>query len=185
MHLVQSESILETSRLLFEPIHPSHALALFEPLQSSAIYNFIPESPPTSAEALAARYQKLAVRTSPDGQELWLNWGMRLRNNDEYVGVLQATVYPDATAYLAYILFPPFWKQGYASEGCRRILELLFTDYQVRIVIAEIDTRNTASMKLVEHLGFQRVGTKLDADFFKGSTSHEYHYEILSPDQAG
>jgi RimJ/RimL family protein N-acetyltransferase len=185
LNLVQPESTLETSRLLLEPIHSYHAVNLYEPLQSPAIYEFIPEDPPASLEALTTRYQKLSARISSDGQELWLNWDIRLRNEKTYVGVLQATIYSDATAYLAYILFPPFWKQGYASEGCRRILELLFTDYRVRIVIAEIDTRNTASMKLVEHLGFQRVGTKLDADFFKGSTSHEYRYEILSPDQAG
>ena len=106
------------------------------------------------------------------------------RGEGVYVGTLQGTVYADATAYLAYILFPAFWRQGYAREGCRRILELLFEDYQVHNIVAEIDTRNVASIKLIESLGFQRVATKLNADFFKGSTSHEYRYKLLSPHEA-
>ena len=184
MYLVQPEAILETARLLLEPLHPSHALALYEPLQSHAIYEFLPEDPPTSSESLATRYQRLSSRRSPDGEQVWLNWAMRQRRENVYVGTLQATVYTDATAYLAYILFPAFWRQGYAREGCRRILELLFKDYQVHIIVAEIDTRNVASIKLIESLGFQRFATKLNADFFKGSTSHEYRYKLLSPHEA-
>jgi RimJ/RimL family protein N-acetyltransferase len=180
LDLVQPEAVLETARLWLEPLHPSHALTLYEPLQPLAIYEFIPEDPPTSSEALATRYQRLFSRKSPDGQEIWLNWAMRQRRESVYVGTLQATVYPDATAYLAYIVFPPFWKQGYAREGCQRILDLLCEDYQVHLVVAEIDTRNLASIALIESLGFQRVTTKLNADFFKGSTSHEYRYELLS-----
>ena len=175
---VQSEAILETSRLLLEPLYPTHASALYEALQAHAIYEFIPENPPITLEALRNRYQRLATRRSPDGQEVWLNWAMRLRKEELYVGTLQATITPNATAYIAYILFPAYWSQGYAREGCGRVLDFLFEDYHVHTALAEIDTRNTASIKLVESLGFQRVATQLDADFFKGSTSHEYRYEL-------
>jgi ribosomal-protein-alanine N-acetyltransferase len=58
------------------------------------------------------------------------------------------------------------------------LLEHLFQDYRVGIVAAEIDTRNAASIALVENLGFERVGFQKDADHFKGSTSDEYRYEL-------
>jgi RimJ/RimL family protein N-acetyltransferase len=177
---IEPEAILETPRLLLEPLQISHALALYEPLQSVAIYEYIPLTPPASLEELANRYQRLSSRRSPDEQEVWLNWAMRERTENRYVGTLEATVYPDATASLAYILFPVFWRQGYAKEGCRRILDLLCKDYQIHTVSAEIDTRNSASIKLIESLGFRRVATTLHADFFKGATSHEYRYEYLS-----
>ncbi|HEY4386783.1 MAG TPA: GNAT family N-acetyltransferase [Ktedonobacteraceae bacterium] len=181
MRLIEPEAILETPRLLLEPLQTSHAPVLYEPLQSTPIYEYIPEDPPISLETLVDRYQRLSSRRSPDEREGWLNWAMRGRREDRYVGVLQATVYPDASAYLAYILFPAFWRQGYAREGCERILDLLFKDYQVHKVSAEIDTRNAASIRLIEFLGFQRVATTLNADFFKGATSHEYRYERLAP----
>ncbi len=180
LRLIEPETTLETPRLLLEPLQIRHALALYEPLQSDTIYEYIPENPPTSLKALALRYQRLSPRRSPNEQEAWLNWAMRERREHKYVGTLQATVYPDATAYLAYILFPAFWRQGYAREGCGCILDLLFKGYQVHTVSAEIDTRNTASIKLAESLGFQQGATKLNADFFKGTTSHEYRYELLA-----
>ena len=169
---------------MLEPLQISHALALYEPLQSVALYEYIPLNPPASLEALANRYQWLSSRRSPDEQEAWLNWAMRERRENKYVGTLEATVYPDVTASLAYIVFPVFWRQGYAREGCGRILDLLCKDYQIHTVSAQIDTRNTASITLIESLGFQRVATTLDADFFKGATSPEYRYEYLSPSYA-
>ncbi|GHO63063.1 hypothetical protein KSC_019550 [Ktedonobacter sp. SOSP1-52] len=181
MRFIEPEAILETPRLLLEPLQISHASALYEPLQSVALYEYIPVNPPASLEALATRYQRLSSRRSPGGQEVWLNWAMRERRENRYVGTLEATVYPDATAYLAYLVFPIFWRQGYAKEGCRRILDLLLKDYQIQKISAEVDTRNTPSITLIESLGFQRVATTLDADFFKGATSHEYRYEYLSP----
>lgn len=177
MRLIEPEAVLETSRLVLEPLQIAHAPVLYAALQSKAIYKYIPEDPPDSVETLVARYQQLSHRVSPDERELWLNWAMRLREEDSYAGILQATIFSDATAYLAYILFPAFWGRGYATEGCGRVLDLLYQDYGVHKVSAEIDTRNTASLKLIESLGFQRVTTTFNADFFKGSTSHEYRYE--------
>jgi [ribosomal protein S5]-alanine N-acetyltransferase len=46
-------------------------------------------------------------------------------------------------------------------------------------VVIEIDVRNIASWKLAESLGAKRVATKANADFFKGQSSDEYHYEIV------
>lgn len=180
MLFIEPEAILETPRLLLEPLQISHALALYEPLQSVALYEYIPLNPPASLEALANLYQWLSSRRSLDEHEVWLNWAMRERRENKYVGTLEATVYPDVTASLAYIVFPVFWRQGYAREGCGRILDLLCKDYQIHTVSAQIDTRNTASITLIESLGFQRVATTLHADFFKGATSHEYRYEYLS-----
>ncbi|MBA2286317.1 MAG: GNAT family N-acetyltransferase [Ktedonobacteraceae bacterium] len=176
MRFTDPEALLETPRLILEPLQISHALVLYEPLQATPIYDYIPEAPPASVEVLATRYQRFSSRKSPDEREAWLNWAMRERREDRYVGILQATVYPDATAFLAYIVFPAFWRRGYAREGCERIVDLLFQDYQVHTVSAEIDTRNIASIYLIESLGFQRVATTLNADFFKGAASHEYRY---------
>jgi RimJ/RimL family protein N-acetyltransferase len=95
-----------------------------------------------------------------------------------YVGTLEATIYPDRSAYLAYTVFVPFWRRGYAREGCARLLRHLLEDYRVRVVVAEMDTRNAASISLAEALGFERVGATPGADHFKGSVSDEYHYEL-------
>ncbi len=177
------EATLETERLLLEPLMPEHATLLFEGLADERLYRFIPTDAPESAEALETRYRKLSSRRSPDGAEVWLNFAMRLREEGtlpkaSYVGMLEATVFPNRSAYIAYTVFVPFWRQGYAREGCARMLRHLLEDYRVLVVVAEMDTRNAASVSLVEALGFERVGTTLGADHFKGSVSDEHRYEL-------
>jgi [ribosomal protein S5]-alanine N-acetyltransferase len=177
------ETTLETDRLLLEPLMPEHAPLLVKDLADERLYRFIPTDAPESAEALETRYRKLSSRRSPDGSQVWLNFAMRLREGGtlpkaSYVGMLEATVFPNRSAYVAYTVFVPFWRQGYAREGCARMLRDLLEDYRVRVVVAEMDTRNAASVALAESLGFERVGTTLRADHFKGSVSDEHRYEL-------
>ena len=174
---------LETERLLLELLLPEHATRLFEGLADERLYRFIPSDPPESLEALETRYRKLSSRRSPDGSEAWLNFAMRLREEGtlpkaSYVGMLEATIFPNRSAYIAYTAFVPFWCQGYAREGCARMLRHLLENYRVLVVVAEMDTRNAGSVSLVEALGFERVGTTLGADHFKGAVSDEHRYEL-------
>jgi [ribosomal protein S5]-alanine N-acetyltransferase len=131
------ETTLETERFLLEPLMPGHAPLLVKDLADERLYRFIPTDAPESAEALETRYRKLSSRGSPDGAQVWLNFAMRQREEGtlskaSYVGMLEATVFPDRSAYLAYIVFVPFWRQGYAREGCARFLRHLLDDYRVR-----------------------------------------------------
>ena len=103
---------------------------------------------------------------------------MQLAEGRTYVGTLQATIYSNWKADIAHTVFPRFWQKGYAKEGCGRMLAHLFEDYHVELVRATMDIRNKASMHLVESLGFTRASTHQNADFFKGVSSHEYHYEL-------
>ena len=178
IQLVEPEARLETPRLLLEPILPVHAPVLYERLRDERLYRFIPQDPPDTLEALEDRYQFLSGRRSPDGREAWLNWAVRERDSGQYAGTLEATVYDKGTAIIAYMVFVPCQRRGIAAEACGRLLEHLFEGYRAGMVAAEIDTRNAASIALVESLGFERVGFQKDADHFKGSTSDEYRYEI-------
>ena len=87
-------------------------------------------------------------------------------------------MHDNRTATVAYMVFVARQRRGFAAEACGRLLAHLFQDYRVGVVAAEIDTRNTASIALVESLGFERVAFHKDADHFKGSPSDEYRYEL-------
>ena len=176
--LVEPEARLETPRLFLEPILAVHAQRLNGQLQEERLYRFIPQDPPASPQALEDRYGFLSARRSPDGREAWLNWAVREKRSSDYVGTLEATVEKDPLAFVAYMVFLPYQRRGFAAEACWRLVEHLFEEYRVGVVAAEIDTRNVASIALVETLGFERVAFLQDADHFKGSSSDEYRYEI-------
>jgi RimJ/RimL family protein N-acetyltransferase len=170
---------------LLEPLVAAHAAAVYDYLRDERLYTFIPREPPASVDALEGRYRRLASRLSPDGREAWLNWIARQRSDGVPVGTFEATVYPDGAATLAYVIFVPFQRRGYAREGGRSVVAYLVREYGVGVVAAEIDTRNVASIALVEGLGFTRVATHHAADFFKGAVSDEYRYEYRPPMAAG
>jgi [ribosomal protein S5]-alanine N-acetyltransferase len=183
--LVEPEARLETPRLFLEPILPAHAARLNEQLQDERLYRFIPQDPPATLQALEDRYDFLSTRRSPDGREAWLNWAVRERTSGDYAGTLEATVHDNRTATVAYMVFVPRQRRGFAAEACGRLLTHLFQNYRVGMVAAKIDTRNVASIALVESLGFERVAFHKDADHFKGSSSDEYRYEIEESVWAG
>jgi [ribosomal protein S5]-alanine N-acetyltransferase len=179
MKLVKPELILKTKRLVLEPIKLHHAANLFLLLQDERIYRYIPQNPPISIKLLEQRYQKLQSRLSPDRQEAWLNWAIRLKNVSEYIGRVEASVLPNYTAEIAYELSPTYWNQGYATEACQQILSILFVEYLVKKVKAQVDTRNQASMRLLEKLKFTVIAHQKNADFFKNSPIDEYTYQLL------
>ena len=185
IELFAPEDRLQTPRLFLEPIVPGHASVLYESMQDERLYRFIPQDPPATPQALEERYDFLSARRSPDGREAWLNWAVRERSSGEYAGTLEATVHANGTATVAYMVFVPHQRRAFAAEACGRLLRHLFGDYRLGMVAAEIDTRNVASIALVESLGFERVGFQKDADHFKGSTSDEYRYEIGKSAWAG
>lgn len=176
--LIAPEARLETPRLVLEPLVPTHAPRLYEQLRNEQLYRFIPQDPPASSQALEDRYEFLSSRRSPDGREAWLNWALRERSSGDYTGTLEATVHENLTASVAYTVFLPYQRRGIAAEACGRLLEHLFEGYRVGVVAAEIDTRNVASISLVESLGFSRVAFQKHADHFQGSSSDEYRYEL-------
>ncbi|WP_322013211.1 GNAT family protein [Paraburkholderia sp. J12] len=171
-------SILPTRRLHLEPLTEDHAAKMFDGRQDPVAYRHIPENPPGSLEELTARYRRLEPRRSPDGEEAWLNWAL-IDPNGEPHGYLQATVQlASKEAWIAYFVFPSSQRRGYASEALYALLPALRDAYGIQRFNAEIDTRNVASIRLVESLGFVLVEHVKNADEFKGSTSDEFHYAL-------
>jgi RimJ/RimL family protein N-acetyltransferase len=172
------EVVFETERLRLEPLRASHAPEMFEIVSDNRLYRFIPRDPPTTLASLQERFQRLETRSSPAGEELWLNWIARSKAENRCLGRVEVTIRQDASAYLAYEIAVPFWRRGFATEACRRIIDALFDDYGLKEIVAEVDSRNTPSIRLLERLGFAPGVLRENADFFKGSTSHEFTYTL-------
>ncbi len=83
---------------------------------------------------------------------------------------------------IAYEVFDGHRRQGIAKRACAILIFELLNVHTVQIIFALVDTRNTASWKLLESLGFRRVETIENADHFKGSRSDEYRYELEKSD---
>jgi ribosomal-protein-alanine N-acetyltransferase len=169
-------SLLETERLMLEPLESSHAEELFPLLQDQDLHTYMEGDAPESIELLRKRYDFLSKRVSADGKQFWLNWVPRHRVSGECIGYFESSVEGD-TAWLAYFVFKSFQKQGYAKEGMQEIRNFITAHYPVKTLVIEMDTRNFPSLLLAISLGFRWVKTTNKVANFKGNDSHEYRFE--------
>jgi len=129
-----------------------HASQMYQVLKDPRIYEFIDEAPPISEEALRDRYRKLENRASPDGSERWLNWIVSTREG-EFIGYVQATIYRDASAEIAFVIASNKWGRGYGFAASQAMLRELADKYGVARVTANTDVRNLRSRCLLTRLG--------------------------------
>lgn len=143
---------LQLDDLRLEPQLSSHAAAMFEVLSDPAIYLY-ENSPPASVEWLYERYRKLESRSSSNGQEKWLNWVIRLAD-DRLAGYVQATVFADHSACIAYELHSQFWGKSIARRAVTAMMVELQQQYEVTQCYAIFKTANFRSQGLLLRLGF-------------------------------
>jgi len=102
---------------------------------------------------------------------MWLNWAVR-RDDGTYVGWTQATII-GVGAIIGYDIFAEHRRNGYAREACVAMLAFLKDECGVGSARAIVDVENTASIKLLESLGFFRVLTGSSEDM-PGRLDHRY-----------
>jgi ribosomal-protein-alanine N-acetyltransferase len=144
--------ILLTHRLVLEPQRLVHADEMFVVLSDPALYRY-ENAPPASCDAVRRRFAKLESRLSPEGDETWLNWVVRLREGP-LLGFVQATVTMQQRARIAYVFGSPYWGRGYAREATRAMLEELRSFYGITHCEAVFKRNNAPSRRLLVDLGF-------------------------------
>ena len=154
---------IDARGLTLEPQTAAHAEEMFVVLSDPAIYEY-ENKPPTSLEWLRERFTKLESRCSSDGRQQWLNWVIRLPTL-ELVGYVQATVYADGRAAIAYELSSAYWGRGLAAKAVSAMIAELAERYQVHDVSAVLKRQNRRSFRLLERLGFSAVSDDLHAKY--------------------
>jgi RimJ/RimL family protein N-acetyltransferase len=154
---------LGTERLDLLPIQRDHAPLLYHVLSDPALHEFTGGSPPADVDALARQYEYWERRRSPDGAELWFNWALRLRTQEELIGHLQVGIREDR-ASMAWVVGSRWQGRGYATEAARAVLGWIH-HLGVRDVRASIHPEHAASIRIAERLGLRRTdersGTEL------------------------
>lgn len=148
---------LGTERLVLAPMVEGDSDALFELLKDPEIHAFTGSRPPGTADDVKSTIRHRASRRSPGGDELWLNWTLRLKADQAVVGYVQAGVKGDR-ADMAWVVGVPFQRRGFASEASQRVLHWLCDDLCVNEVRANIHPNHIASIRLARRLGLSRSG---------------------------
>jgi ribosomal-protein-alanine N-acetyltransferase len=134
-----------------------------------------PWGDPLRAEQFIAACRELAevgtgTRLAVDriSDEAFIGWCSLTRWNPDY-----------RSASMGYCFDDEAWGHGYATEAARALLQWAFDTLEVNRVHAETDTRNTASARVLEKLGFVREGTLREDCVVNGDVSDSWVYGLL------
>ncbi len=169
----------ETKRLRMHLIKKEHAGLTYTVLQSPNLYSYIPQKPPTLKE-LEKKFEWWEKNTeSPDGTEYWLNWIVVEKVTLTTIGTIQIGIHKEnREGAIAYMIGIDFQGKGYGTEAVKALLDHCHTEYSVQVFKAWIDTRNIASLRLVQKIGMNKVDFLQNADHFDGENSDEWVFEL-------
>lgn len=172
--VVPNKTMATSNRLRIEPLRAAHAEVMYPIQLDERIYRYIPTRRYATLDDLAERFRKLEAG-SPDPGQAWLNWCLFLREDGSAIGHLQASIsLVDRAAWVAYVLTPGAWGHGYATEALAWLLDHLASACHVDLARAQIDSRNTASLAVVQRLDFERKRDVTES----GSVDHVYEKSI-------
>ncbi|SFR28866.1 Protein N-acetyltransferase, RimJ/RimL family [Lentzea waywayandensis] len=161
-HCKGQSAMISTTRLDLLPLRPEHAAEMAEVLSDPALHTFIGGTP-LSPEALLARYERLAAG-SPDPAVRWLNWVIRLRDEDRLAGTVQATITDaDHTAEIAWVVGTSWQGRGIAREATQGLVTWLRTQ-PVHTVIAHVHPDHHASAAVAASAGLTATGEVHDGE---------------------
>ncbi len=172
---------LHTTRLLLRPFSESDTDAIFA-LQSNPRVLRYWDSPPWQDRAQAERFiarckqieldefgVRLAIERISDGK--FIGWCSLMSWNKDF-----------RSAKIGYCLAEAAWGQGVATEAGRALVRWAFDTLNLNRVQAEADTRNIASGRVLEKLGFLREGTLREDCIVEGEVSDSWVYGLLKRD---
>jgi [ribosomal protein S5]-alanine N-acetyltransferase len=169
---------LHTARLRLRPFTSADAEALFA-LHSSANVLRYWDSPPWREPSRAERFIAACRQMADEGSGARL--AMDRASDETFLGWCSLTRWnPDhRSASLGYCLDDAAWGCGYATEAARALLQWAFDLLDLNRVQAETDTRNVASARVLEKLGFMREGTLREDCVVNGEASDSWVYGLL------
>ncbi len=81
--------------------------------------------------------------------------------------------------YIGYIINPLYWKNGYAGEAIKALIDHLAVVSKIKSVKATCDVLNIASQKVLEKCGFNLTSTIANDFKMKGGYRDTHVYEKL------
>ncbi|MGN6279669.1 MAG: GNAT family N-acetyltransferase [Sphingomonas sp.] len=144
--------VLTTDRLRLRQLTVDDSDALFPTLSDAELMTWWSSAPHDSVEQTRAYFEP---RVGRDG---WRCWAITLAGDDTAIGwVAAGEKRQGGVTEIGYILARDHWGSGIAAEAVCAVIDRLFAEGQRRI-FADTDPENTASLALLERLGFKREG---------------------------
>jgi len=148
--------IAETERLILREFTPDDAGELYRIFSDAETMRFqvVPENYSVEVERY---YLGKHIEKYYDTVGFGL-WAVILKENNRLIGrcgLVRQSLEGGVEIEVSYLIEREFWNQGFASEAASAALEIGFEKYNFQKIVAFIDPRNTASVRVAEKMGLR------------------------------
>ena len=108
-------------------------------------------------------------------------WGVALKSDNTVIGTSTLFHFDlrNRRAEIGYALAREHWGNGYIHEALKALLSFAFRDLNLHRIEADVDPRNSASIRTLERLGFQKEGYLRERWLVNGEVQDALYYGLL------
>ena len=127
------------------------------------------------------RFIQQLAKEDPDTAGEWFQFAVALRPAGQLIGDCAAMPHADdpRQCEIGFTIAPEHQGHGYATEAVRLLLTYLFAARGKHRITAYCDSRNAASVALLERLGMRREGHLRESTWAKGEWTDDLVYALL------
>jgi RimJ/RimL family protein N-acetyltransferase len=163
------ETQLETARLILRPLQPDDWQAVLSYTADPVVMRYLPDRlmmrEPASDDKQLSCPDKFAINLKVDGA--FIGHLLFCHHDSEQL-----------VREIGWVISPPYQRHGYATEAAGALLTYGFEALGLQRVVAACDSRNLASLRVMEKLNMQREAQFQDCLFRQGEWIEEYVYAI-------
>jgi [ribosomal protein S5]-alanine N-acetyltransferase len=145
---------LQTERLNLRPVKAEDLFRMHQLFTQPLVCKYLCDDeifPPSQIAAFICNSQHTFEK---ENFGLWL---LSTKRDAQVAGVAGFyRFFEEDQPQLLYALHPAYWKQGFATEVCRQLLEYAFQELGYYYMDASCDVPNTDSIRVMERLGMHR-----------------------------
>src|SRR5262245_20646771 len=151
---VRPPEVIALRRLRLRRPMASDAPAVFEYASDPEVARYADWPMSTS---IASVKERLSLRADEWSSGDEFHWVMTLPAEDRAIGAIACTI-SGHVAEFGFVLARRFWRNGYATDAARAIVEWIFSVPSVWRLAATCDIDNLASARVLEKAGLTREG---------------------------
>lgn len=171
------EFSIETSRMILRPIAIEDCEMVFN-YRSDKETNLYQSWIPDSIDEVQSFISKNPIQINIPNT--WFQLVIIRKQDNQVIGDIGLHFLDDNhQAEIGITLSKRSQNQGYATEAMRLVLSYLFSDLNKHRIIASIDPKNIASMRLMNRLGFRKEAHFRESYFQNGKWADDVIFAML------
>ena len=174
---------LETPRLVLREITPRDAPAVFRIRGDYEVTKYNTGAAYQNVQQAVKLIDNIGKRYNSHEE---LRWGIQLKTHHDLIGICGFNYWDrtDNRASVGYDLLRSEWGNGYMPETLRAVIAFGFTHMGLNRIEADTSAENSASMRVLEKVGFQREGVQREQYYEHGRYYDLVLFALLKRDYA-